>query len=133
MAPNLERDKHCVALSFWKNCLGFIHCQEHARELISAESGLHFAKTLCGERKEAILRGNEFMMVINANPESRSRVEKGEWCLRVNPNGVDLNRNWDEHWEGDASFGKDTNPGETPFSEPETQLLKQLVSAYRPT
>ncbi|CAK9068059.1 Carboxypeptidase A1, partial [Durusdinium trenchii] len=106
---------------------------EHARELISAESGLHFAKTLCGERKEAILRGNEFMMVINANPESRSRVEKGEWCLRVNPNGVDLNRNWDEHWEGDASFGKDTNPGETPFSEPETQLLKQLVSAYRPT
>ena len=28
---------------------------------------------------------------------------QGDWCRRVNPNGVDLNRNWDEHWEVPAS------------------------------
>ncbi|CAJ1357280.1 unnamed protein product [Effrenium voratum] len=72
------------------------------------------------------------MMVVNANPGSRRQVEEGDWCLRVNPGGVDLNRNWDEHWD-DGDYGMDTNPGHMPFSEPETQLLKQLVSAYQPT
>lgn len=109
----------------------FLLFGEHARELISAESGLHFVKTVC-EQKD-VLRNNEFMMVLNANPGSRATVEQGDWCLRVNPNGVDLNRNWDEHWEGDASYGTDTNPGQGPFSEAETQLLKKLVSSYEPT
>ena len=27
------------------------------------------------------------------------KVEGGDFCLRVNENGVDLNRNWDEKWE----------------------------------
>lgn len=48
-------------------------------------------------------QNNEFMLVVNANPGSRMQVEQGDWCLRVNPNGVDLNRNWDEHWEVRAS------------------------------
>jgi len=38
-------------------------------------------------------------MIINANPYSRKKVENGEYCLRVNENHVDLNRNWDIHWE----------------------------------
>lgn len=38
-------------------------------------------------------------MILNANPKSRRLVEKGEWCLRVNENKVDLNRNWDMHFE----------------------------------
>lgn len=109
----------------------FLLFGEHARELISAESGLHFVKTVCEQKN--VLRNNEFMMVLNANPGSRAKVEQGDWCLRVNPNGVDLNRNWDEHWEGDASYGTDTNPGQGPFSEAETQLLKKLVSSYEPT
>lgn len=96
----------------------FLLFGEHARELISAESGLHFVKTVCEQKN--VLRNNEFMMVLNANPGSRATVEQGDWCLRVNPNGVDLNRNWDEHWEGDASYGTDTNPGQGPFSEAET-------------
>eukprot|EP00435_Cladocopium_sp_Y103_P075783 s111_g64.t5 len=31
------------------------------------------------------------------------------------------------------SHGKDTNPGPAPFSEPETRLLRSLVSEYKPT
>lgn len=110
----------------------FILFGEHAREfvhqlvvscicrgrLISAESGLHFVKVLCGEvpslasvAKE-ILEKSSFMLVVNANPVSRRRVEQvvprivhvekrcvqGEYCRRVNEHGVDLNRNWDDHW-----------------------------------
>jgi len=117
----------------------FLLFGEHARELISPESGLHFTKTLCGEagdkeRAAAILKDNEFQMVINGNPGSRQKVESGDFCLRVSPNGVDLNRNWDEEWSSDNPFGgADTNPGPSAFSEPETILFKELVSNYSPT
>lgn len=37
-------------------------------------------------------------MILNANPISRSKVEGGEYCLRENENGVDINRNYDAHW-----------------------------------
>jgi hypothetical protein len=113
----------------------FVLFGEHARELISAESGLHFVKTLCSgsARAREGLRNSEFMIVVNANPDSRKTVEKGDWCVRMNPNGVDLNRNWDEHWQESISMGADTSPGAAPFSEPETQILKELVTEYGPT
>ena len=37
--------------------------------------------------------------MVNANPISRAKVEEGEYCLRENENGVDINRNYDSHWE----------------------------------
>jgi len=114
----------------------FLLFGEHARELISPESGLHFVKTLCGEigdkdRAASILKDSEFQMVINGNPGSRKHVEQGDFCLRVNPNGVDLNRNWDEQWNNNGEG--DTYPGASPFSEAETQLFKELVTNYMPT
>merc|ERR1719428_1309955 len=112
---------------------------EHARELISPETGLHFIKTLCGEtdlssRAADALADTEFQIIINGNPASRSKVEQGDFCLRVNPDGVDLNRNWDEEWQASPDLAPaDTNPGPAPFSEPETRVFKKLVSEYRPT
>jgi hypothetical protein len=38
-------------------------------------------------------------MILNLNPVSRMRVENGEYCLRLNENGVDLNRNYDAHFK----------------------------------
>ena len=38
-------------------------------------------------------------MILNANPKSRAKVEKGDYCLRENENGVDLNRNYKSHWK----------------------------------
>jgi hypothetical protein len=117
----------------------FLLFGEHARELISAESGLHFIQTLCGENElsesaQDVLKDSEFQIVVNGNPASRSRVEQGEYCLRVNPNGVDLNRNWDEKWQGVSVFDSaDTNPGSEPFSEAETRIFKELVESYKPT
>jgi hypothetical protein len=117
----------------------FLLFGEHARELISPESGLHFVKTLCGEvgdkeRVASIMKDNEFQIVVNGNPASRKHVEQGDFCLRVNPDGVDLNRNWDEEWQAETVLdSQDTNPGPQPFSEPETQIFKDLVTKYKPT
>merc|ERR1719375_2616537 len=78
----------------------FLLFGEHSRELISPESGLHFIRTLCGEvpsladHAAKVLRDNEYLIVVNGNPGSRQRVEQGDFCLRTNPEGVDLNRNW---------------------------------------
>jgi hypothetical protein len=47
---------------------------------------------------------------------------------RMNGNGVDLNRNWDYHWQMTATHG--TRPvyaGAAPFSEPETRALRDFM------
>jgi len=119
----------------------FLLFGEHSRELISPESGLHFLKSLCGEtslseRAQSILDDSEFQIVVNGNPGSRREVEGGKFCLRTNPNGVDLNRNWDEHWQPEheeETIMSNTNPGAQPFSEFETQTFKALVQEYKPT
>merc|ERR1719158_1748971 len=103
---------------------------EHARELISPESGLHLIQSLCGEtdlsaKARETLKDSEFEIVLNGNPRSRSKVEQGDFCLRVNENGVDLNRNWDEKWEAEPDLApQHTNPGPSAFSEPETRVFK---------
>jgi hypothetical protein len=117
----------------------FLLFGEHSRELISPESGLHFIKSLCGEtdlsqHAQQVLEDSEFQIVVNGNPDSRRKVEQGNFCLRTNAAGVDLNRNWDEEWKSSAVLDpKDTNPGPKAFSEPETRVFKQLVEAYRPS
>jgi len=113
---------------------------EHARELISPETGLELVKTLCGQnptlsdKARDALKDSEFEIVVNGNPNSRSKVEQGDFCLRVNEDGVDLNRNWDEKWQPNPDLAPaDTNPGPQPFSEPETRVFKKIVSEYDPT
>ena len=41
----------------------------------------------------------DLSIAITTSRRSSLKLIAGDWCLRVNPNGVDLNRNWDEHWE----------------------------------
>jgi len=46
--------------------------------------------------------------------------------------GVDLNRNWDDHWGGSGSSGSpssDTYRGTAPFSEPESRFLSNYISS----
>merc|ERR1719161_2065537 len=116
----------------------FILFGEHSRELISPESGFHFISLLCGEGNSELvkqaretLKTTEFKIVLNGNPNSRRKVEQGDFCLRVNVNGVDLNRNWDEQWEAESTPLAGTNPGPRPFSEAETRIFKDLVTDYQ--
>jgi len=119
----------------------FLLFGEHSRELISPESGLHLLRVLCGSIPvpagapdvAGVLRNAEFALVLNANPRSRLKVEQGDWCLRANPNGVDLNRNWDIAWSGGGNSQLQSYPGSKPFSEPETRILKRLLMDFAPT
>eukprot|EP00746_Dinoflagellata_sp_MGD_P002413 gnl/MRDRNA2_/MRDRNA2_104682_c0_seq1.p1 gnl/MRDRNA2_/MRDRNA2_104682_c0~~gnl/MRDRNA2_/MRDRNA2_104682_c0_seq1.p1 ORF type:complete len:615 (-),score=138.87 gnl/MRDRNA2_/MRDRNA2_104682_c0_seq1:278-2122(-) len=115
---------------------------EHAREVVSPESGLHFLHMLCGkaatpdqELLDRVLETTEFVVVPNANPKGRQQVDAGNYCKRTNENGVDLNRNWgNDHRETltDVVKHDEKNPGPEGFSEPETQVLKDLVAQEAP-
>merc|ERR1719335_1347497 len=118
---------------------------EHARELISPEIGLHFLRQLCGPEGAELRKSNSFLMVLNANPRSRRAVEAGDYCLRTNENGVDLNRNYGFHWkeekEDDQETGVGTKQGKPfeafssgsgPFSEPETRIISRLLNQTKP-
>lgn len=120
----------------------FLMFGEHSRELISPETGLRLLQVLCGQGSDedvqlvqlatTALKDSQFMFVINANPRSRTKVEDGSYCLRANPAGVDLNRNWDEQWQSSSSEAQ-TNPGDRPFSEPESRIHRRFLEDFRPT
>lgn len=110
---------------------------EHAREIISPESALNFARTLCGHGPDAtraskVLDSVTFTIVPNANPLGRKQVEDGYYCKRTNEDGVDLNRNFGDEHRGEEKRGDETNAGPSGFSEPESKMLKALVDSERP-
>ena len=52
---------------------------------------------------------------------------------RFNHNNVDLNRNWDCNWQPTALFKTQTvSAGQSSFSEPETEVLRQFALENRP-
>lgn len=52
---------------------------------------------------------------------------------RFNANGVDLNRNFDCDWQSDAVWGQvKTSAGSRPFSEPESQALREFFIQEKP-
>mmetsp|Transcript_105742 Transcript_105742/g.341075 ORF Transcript_105742/g.341075 Transcript_105742/m.341075 type:complete len:432 (+) Transcript_105742:101-1396(+) len=111
---------------------------EHAREVVTSEAALTLVQALCGQGQASqhaspVLDSAEFVLVPNANPLGRKLVERGYYCKRTNEDGVDLNRNWSEE-DRDTSvpMGDEMYPGPNGFSEPETQLLKDLVDQEQP-
>merc|ERR1719401_1161870 len=92
----------------------FIVFGEHSRELIGPESGIRLLEKLCdsaNSKASSVLDTSEFQMVLNSNPRSRLKVEDGDFCLRENPSGVDLNRNWDDEWGSSLKARANTDPG----------------------
>jgi hypothetical protein len=68
-----------------------------------------------------------------ANAAGRRTVEQGQFCKRTNGADVDLNRNWDAHWQAaDGTTAADSMPGSGPFSEAETQALRAVMLEFRP-
>ncbi|MNS27042.1 Carboxypeptidase T precursor [compost metagenome] len=73
------------------------------------------------------------------NPDGRVRVEKGSAMWRKNTRknnafseGVDCNRNGDDHWEqGSSNSSADDYHGAAPFSEPESQAIRDLAGKVK--
>lgn len=118
---------------------------EHARELISPETGLAWLRKLCSAEGAQLRQETSFVMVLDANPQGRAMVEGGEYCTRTNENKVDLNRNYGEHWqaahEDDDESGVGSKKGQpveafssgsSAFSEPQTRIIAKLLKATKP-
>lgn len=73
-------------------------------------------------------------MVPIVNPLSRKKVESGSYCIRTNPNGIDLNRNYNAHFTqrciGSGNSRECT--GKFAFSEEETQGVKSAIENFKP-
>lgn len=123
---------------------------EHPRELISPETGLTMLQALCGQPQtcsdcpapQASLRDLEkaaagqaqtqWLIVLNSNPLTREKIEKtNDFCLRLDPEGVDTNRNYDDHFY-DTVGGDTQTHGAAPFSAPEVDALNGVLSGFRP-
>lgn len=118
----------------------------HSREWISVEVTLHLARFLLenyetNERVRNIVDQSEIWIIPVLNPDGYKYSWDRERFWRKNRRknydntyGVDLNRNYDFHW-GEAGTSKntrdDTYCGTEPFSELETQTIRDLVGDVR--
>lgn len=127
--------------------LVFAGCH-HARELVTPEVVLRMAQLLIhsyGQDPEitAWVNEREIWLVPMVNPDGHALAVKGE-NQRKNTNsltggkrriGVDLNRNYATAW---GTIGDSPNPesdtfrGPQPFSEPETQAMRDLMTTKKP-
>lgn len=54
-------------------------------------------------------------------------------AARFNENNVDLNRNFDCEWSADATWqSRKVSGGDAPFSEPESEAIRNYVNTYKP-
>jgi len=75
-----------------------------------------------------ILEWNHILFI----PQLNDQDERGNANTEISPYGVDLNRNFETGWWL-ASPSDDTYGGPYPLSEPETQVLRNVFSTYKPT
>lgn len=129
----------------------FIEGSIHAREYVTAESVTRFAEQLINQYgKDAditwLLDYVDIRLVPIVNPDGRKFAEQGySWRKNTDPTvpegvepakfpdyGVDLNRNYSSKW-GEVEGGASTDPadatyqGPAPFSEPESQALRDYL------
>jgi len=125
----------------------FVGCH-HAREWISVEVPLSLACHLVenyetDERVKAMVDSGQIYIAPILNPDgleySRAIWTQRLWRKNRGDNGdgtfgVDLNRNYGYKWGGVGSSG-DTNSetyrGPSPFSEPETRAIRDLMQAHK--
>jgi hypothetical protein len=138
--PDVEEDEPEV----------LIDALHHAREAITVSVVLASMRDLCenyGNDPEitAIVDERQVWFVPVVNPdgylynESTNPQGGGLWRKNRRDNGagscdgVDLNRNYSYEWGGPGSSGdtcSETYRGPSPFSEPETQALRDLMIAH---
>ena len=120
----------------------------HAREHLSVEMPLRWARYLLTEyaagnsRVKNLVDNRDIHIIPAVNPDGLEHdIATGKyqmWRKNRRPNsdgtyGVDLNRNYSFKWGtggSSASPNSDTFKGPTPFSEPETQAIRDYVEAH---
>lgn len=138
--PNVDEDEPEI----------FYNSMIHSREMITHTLLMNFIRYLItnyntNSRVQSIVDNRELYFVLTINPDGMVYNEVtnpnggGMWRKnrRQNPNnsrGVDLNRNFGFMW-GYDNFGSspignsETYRGTAPFSEPETQVIRDFVNS----
>lgn len=119
-------------------------CQ-HAREWITPMTAMYIATSLINgydsdPQMQALLDSLEFYIVPIVNPDGYVYSWGPDRLWRKNRRplaggafGVDLNRNWPIGFGGESTstaFNNDLYPGTAPFSEPETQAVRDFAIAH---
>jgi hypothetical protein len=122
----------------------YFESMQHAREWISGASVMYVADRLVRDydadaNLRRILDTFEVYIIPVCNPDGYEYTWTNNRLWRKNrrPNaggsfGVDNNRNWGSGWGGEGAStapNSDTYRGTAPFSEPETQALRDFVLA----
>ena len=119
----------------------------HAREIITVEIPLYMMYYFVDNYGTDSLAtyyvdNREIWILPLMNPDGREYVQHtGDWRKNRRNNGdgtygVDLNRNWGYMWGYDdvgssPNTGSETYRGTGPFSEPETQAVRDLMLSYQ--
>lgn len=110
--------------------VGTVHAGESGPEII-----IPVLERLMEEKKD-LLNQVGIAALPSVGADERERLVRGYPCyLRVNANGVDINRNFDSEWaKEDLGYGlRSSDPesmtyrGPTPASEPETRAIMNLI------
>ncbi|MBC7833532.1 MAG: hypothetical protein H7Y88_00340 [Phycisphaerales bacterium] len=122
-----------------------IQSLQHAREWIGGATTMFMADRLLAEydtntEVQRLLDGFELLIVPVFNPDGYEHTWTSNRLWRKNRRdngngtfGVDTNRNWGYQWGGEGSSGtpgSDTYRGTGPFSEPETQIVRDFIIAH---
>ena len=124
----------------------FVNSLIHAREPMGMEANVRFMQYLCqhygtDSLVTYLVNNREFYFVPVVNPDGYEYNRQtnpsggGMWRKNRHGQGIDLNRNWGYEW-GYDDVGSSPNPsddtyrGTGPFSEPETQVLRQFIDAH---
>ncbi len=114
-------------------------CQ-HAREWVAVMTPMYIADQLIRQYQvdpeiTSLVNRVEFFIVPIVNPDGYEYSRTSDRFWRKNRRGgygVDLNRNWSVGWGGSGSSGNQNSEiyrGTAPFSEPETQRLRDFIDA----
>jgi len=123
----------------------FYHSCQHAREWVTVPLINYVAQQLVDnygvdpDVTELVNRVEWYLLPIS-NPDGYVYTWTGDRLWRKNRRnngdgtfGVDLNRNWGYQWGGEGSSGdpaSETYRGTAPFSEPETQRMRDFTVAH---
>jgi len=116
---------------------------QHAREWIAPATVLYILDQLITDPSAAPLLDQAMIYFIpSANPDGYVYTWTSTRLWRKNRRanvggsyGVDINRNWNDHWGGEGSSGTPTSEtyrGTAPFSEPESTAISNFVIANGP-
>lgn len=142
--PTEREPREVIGLSATQNEIEAFHFGDGDKEILFV-GGIHggYAKNTVTlmhelidyleEDPSRVPEGVTVTIVPRMNPDGLMIANPTDHEDRFNGNGVDLNRNFDCEWQEEGVWqSKTVSGGDAPFSEPETQALRDYIQNTNP-